>query len=81
MSRFIILFVACLVTSSCSFRDCAAAPLELFGGHKLAIDLGLRDSGSESLGEALDRAKVEIPESEGFKDTCEVLTDVWMLTH
>ena len=52
-------------------------PLEVFGGHNAAVSLGLKENGSESLDKALDRARVEIPQSDTFKMVCEQVTEYY----
>ena len=75
--KLLLLISICVLCAGCSWRECAAVPLEAFGGHKAAVSLGLRDKDSESWEHMLDRAKVEIPKTDAFKAVCEQATEYY----
>lgn len=79
-----IICVACLVTQvlgGCTLRDTAVAPVELFIGHKTAVDMGLKSQDSIPVHQSMDDGWKQTTKTEGYKLTCSVLTDAWLYAH
>lgn len=68
--RKILILAACVLLASCSARSVLATPLELFGGHKLAIDLGLKDANDPHIHAKLDTFHHDVVTSDEFKAAC-----------
>ncbi len=79
-----IICVACLVTQvlvGCTVRDTALAPVELFIGHKTAVDMGLKSADSVPVHKAMDEGWNKATKTQEYKLTCEVLVEGWLYAH
>jgi len=76
MRHILIIFALALAASSCSMRSVVSAPVELFLGHKLTADIGLKESTDKPLHQAMDDGRKTMVASPEYRAACEVAVDV-----
>lgn len=75
MRQILIIFVLAFAAASCSLRSVVAAPVEVFLGHKLTADMGLKEETDKPLHQALDDGRKKMVASPEYRAVCEVAVD------
>ena len=81
MRQILIIFALALAASSCSMRSVVSAPVELFLGHKLTADIGLKDAKDKPLHKAMDDGRKAMVASPEYREACSVAVDGWLMLH
>ena len=75
MRQILIICALALAASSCSMRSVVSAPVELFLGHKLTADIGLKEATDKPLHQALDDGRKAMVASPEYRAACGVAVE------
>ena len=80
MRQILTILALALAASGCSLRSVVSAPVELFLGHKLTADMGLKEETDKPLHQAMDDGRKAMVASPEYKQVCTAAVGVIIST-
>lgn len=75
MRQILIISMLAFAAASCSLRSVVSAPVEVFLGHKLTADIGLKEETDKSLHQALDDGRKAMVASPEYRAACKAASE------